>query len=65
MFKVGDWVTTEFNGGVGQITDSDYVTGLMHVRWVDFPGNKWHTDGRLVPLALASTKLWRYLREIS
>jgi hypothetical protein len=63
MFKIGDWVTTEYNGGIGEVIDTDMNNASFHVRWVDEPRGVWHTDGRVIPLAMAETKLWRYLRE--
>jgi hypothetical protein len=64
MFKYGDWVTTEFNGGVGQIVETDAMNGMLRIKWVDEPGMMWHTDGRILPLGIAKTKLWKYLYEV-
>lgn len=63
MFKLGDFVTTEFNGGVGEVVDQDFNGATFRVRWIDEPTGVWHTNGRIIPLAMAETKLWKYLRE--
>ena len=60
MFKLNDYVTTEFAGGVGKIVDVDNNGARFRVSWIEEPTLNSY---RLIPLRIAKTKLWKYLYE--